>query len=70
MIRQLNKNILFNDQQNVGKALAEIYCLDADVANLPLNVATGSMALTVDGGKLYLFDEAAGNWALIKTIKE
>lgn len=54
-----------------GAAYMEIYCLDADVSSLPVaGVVTGSMALTVDGGKLYLFDEVSGDWTLIKTIKE
>lgn len=69
MVTQINKQILFNADGNTGKALAEIYCLDAD-AKPTANIANGSMLLTVDTGKLYVFNETGGSWTLLKTIKE
>lgn len=50
-------------------AYKEIYCVSTDT--LPTEgLVTGSMALEVDTGKLYLFNEVTPAWVLIRTIKE
>lgn len=44
-----------------GKSVIEGACLNAD-AKPTENIANGSMAIEIDTGNLWMFDEASGIW--------
>lgn len=44
-----------------GKSIIEGACLNAD-AKPTENIANGSMAIEIDTGNLWMFDEASGIW--------
>jgi len=45
-----------------GTNIIEIACLSTDTKPTT-GVATGSIALEVNTGKIYAFDEVSGNWS-------
>ena len=60
MIRQINGKI-------VGDAnIVEIACLHDDTKPTE-GIATGSLALEVDTGDIYAFDEVSGDWNKINS---
>ena len=54
---------------NTLKYICEISCLSTD-AKPTANIVTGSVALEVDTGDVYLFDEASTTWNKMCSIKE
>ena len=62
MIRKLVE-LVFVD----GKNYVEISCLSTDTKPT-VNVVTGSLALEVDTGDVYAFDEVGGEWGKIAAL--
>ncbi len=56
-------------RSETGIHYVEISCLSTDPK--PVNsIATGSIAIEVDTGDVYFFDEVAGAWNKILSLKE
>ena len=53
-----------NAEYGAGKNLVEIACKSTDTKPTE-NIVTGSMALEVDTGDVYAFDEAGTTWSKI-----
>ena len=53
-----------SEQADNEKIMIEIACLSTDTKPTD-GIATGSLALEVNTGKLYAFDEVGENWAEI-----
>lgn len=60
MITYLTNDVYENDENEV-KNIVEIACLHADTKPTD-GIVTGSLALEVDTGDIYAFDEAGGEW--------
>ena len=54
------KNIIYS----LNKSIVEIACLSTDTKPTE-GIVTGSLALEVDTGKIFAFDEVSGNWTEI-----
>lgn len=57
-----NEYYNFNTDRAKGAKLIEIACLSTDTKPTEL-IVTGSLALEVDTGKIYAFNETASAWA-------
>ena len=62
-------NRIYSQIGNEQKNLVEISCLSTDTKPTT-NIVTGSVALEVDTGDVYLFDEASTTWNKMCSIKE
>ena len=63
MVRVLKNEINVN-ADGAEKSLAQIACLSTDTKPTS-GLATGSIALEVDTGDVYAFDEVSGDWTKI-----
>lgn len=66
MIRYFDNN---KRADGAGKLMVEMACLSTDTKPTD-GFATGSMAIEVDTGDVYLFDEASTTWNKMCSIKE
>ena len=64
MITYISNKIFANDKHCV-----EIACLSTDTKPTE-NIITGSVAIEVDTGTIYLYDEVSTKWNEMCTIKE
>lgn len=62
-------NRIYSQIENEQKNLVEISCLSTD-SKPTEGIVTGSVALEVDTGDVYLFDEASTTWNKMCSIKE
>lgn len=60
---------LKNEMYAVDTHCVEIACLSTDTKPTD-GITTGSLAIEVDTGTIFLFDEVSGNWNEMCTIKE
>lgn len=58
------KNEIYEIKNGVPKYLIDIACLSTDTKP-STNIVTGSLALEVNTGDIYAFDEVSGNWTKI-----
>lgn len=63
MVRVLKNEINVN-ADGVAKSLAQIACLSTDTKPTS-GLATGSIALEVNTGDMYAYDEESGDWTKI-----
>ena len=73
MITFLKKEVYSENKRSYcpveNKDLVEIACLSTD--DKPTDgIETGSMAIEVDTGDIYLFDEVSSDWNKMCSIKE
>lgn len=69
MITYIEKRIYEMEQGNTLKYICEISCLSTDTKPTA-DIVTGSMAIEVDTGDVYLYDEASSAWNKMCSIKE
>ena len=58
------RNQLYSTYVGTQKNLIEIACLSTDTKPTQ-DIVTGSLALEVNTGKIFAFDEVSGNWSEI-----
>ena len=69
MVTYIEKRIYKMVSGNTLKYICEISCLSTDTKPTA-NIVTGSVALEVDTGDIYLYDEASTTWNKMCSIKE
>lgn len=62
MVRVLNERVIAGNVKYV-----ELSCLSTDTKPTA-NICTGSLALEVDTGDVYAFDEVSGEWKQIAAL--
>lgn len=61
MVREIKVSSFYDPEDKEQLQLIEAYCLSTDTKPTAL-IATGSICVEVDTGKVFFFNEASGAW--------